>query len=45
MNLEFQEYQAKKILNVHKHVDGGWFWDKYSAHPYIGCRHGCEFCY
>jgi DNA repair photolyase len=45
MNLEFQEYHAKKILNVRKHVDGGWFWDKYSAHPYIGCRHGCEFCY
>ena len=45
MNLEFQEYQAKRILNVHKHVDGGWFWDKYSAHPYVGCRHGCEFCY
>jgi DNA repair photolyase len=45
MNLEFREYQAKKILNVRKHVDGGWFWDKYSAHPYIGCRHGCEFCY
>jgi DNA repair photolyase len=45
MNLEFREYAAKKILNVHKHVDGGWFWDKYSAHPYIGCRHGCEFCY
>jgi DNA repair photolyase len=45
MNLEFREYEAKKILNVHKHVDGGWFWDKYSAHPYIGCRSGCEFCY
>jgi DNA repair photolyase len=45
MTLEFREYEAKKILNVHKHVDGGWFWDKYSAHPYIGCRHGCEFCY
>jgi DNA repair photolyase len=26
-------------------VDGPWFWDKYSAHPYIGCRSGCEFCY
>jgi DNA repair photolyase len=22
-----------------------WFWDKYSAHPYIGCEHGCEYCY
>jgi DNA repair photolyase len=45
MKLEFQEYQARKILNVHKHVDGPWFWGKYSAHPYIGCRSGCEFCY
>ncbi len=44
MILEFQEYQARKIVNVHKHVDA-WFWDKYSAHPYVGCRSGCEFCY
>ena len=26
MKLEFQEYQARKIVNVHKHVDGPWFW-------------------
>ncbi|MEA3340826.1 MAG: hypothetical protein U9R15_12745, partial [Chloroflexota bacterium] len=45
MKLEFQEYRAKKILNVHKHVDGPWFWNKYTAHPYVGCRSGCEFCY
>ena len=45
MKLEFQEYQARKIVNVHKHVDGPWFWGKYSAHPYIGCRSGCKFCY
>lgn len=45
MRLEFQEYNAKRILNVHKHVDGPWFWTKYSAHPYVGCRSGCEFCY
>jgi len=45
MKLEFQEYLPKKIVNVHKHVDGGWFWTKCSAHPYIGCRSGCEFCY
>jgi DNA repair photolyase len=44
MKLEFQEYKSRKIVNVHKHVDA-WFWDKYSAHPYIGCRSGCEFCY
>ncbi|MFL7791839.1 MAG: radical SAM protein [Anaerolineae bacterium] len=45
MNLEFQEYQTRKIINVHKHVDGPWFWGKYTAHPYVGCRSGCEFCY
>jgi DNA repair photolyase len=45
MNLEFHEYRARKIVNVHRHVDGPWFWGKYSAHPYIGCRSGCEFCY
>ena len=45
MRLEYQEYRPRKIVNVHKHVDGPWFWNKYSAHPYIGCRSGCEFCY
>ena len=42
---KFQEYQPKRIVNIHKHVDGAWFWDKYTAHPYIGCSFGCEFCY
>ena len=45
MRLAFKEYQAERILNVHKHVDGPWFWGKYTAHPYVGCRSGCEFCY
>jgi DNA repair photolyase len=45
MKLEFQEYHARKIVNVHKHVDGPWFWGKYTAHPYLGCRSGCDFCY
>jgi hypothetical protein len=45
MKLEFQEYRAHKIVNAHRHVDGPWFWDKYSAQPYVGCRSGCEFCY
>ncbi len=45
MKLEFQEYTTRKIINVHRHVDGPWFWDRYSAHPYLGCRSGCEFCY
>jgi len=38
-------YQAKKLLNTYKHIDGGWFWNKYSAYPYVGCQFGCEFCY
>jgi DNA repair photolyase len=45
MKLEYQEYKARKIVNVHKHVDGPWFWGKYTAHPYVGCRSGCAFCY
>ena len=43
--LQFQEINARRIVNIHKHADGPWFWDKYSAHPYIGCRSGCMFCY
>ena len=38
-------YRAKKVVNVHRHVDGGWFWTKYSAHPYVGCQEGCVYCY
>jgi DNA repair photolyase len=45
VKLEYQEYRVRKIVNVHKHVDGPWFWGKYTAHPYVGCRSGCEFCY
>jgi len=45
LQLEFEEYRPRRIVNVHKHVDGPWFWGKYTAHPYVGCRSGCEFCY
>jgi DNA repair photolyase len=45
MKIAYEEYNTKKIINVHKHVDGPWFWGKYTANPYIGCRSGCEFCY
>ena len=40
----FIPYQAKTILNKHKRPDT-WFWTRYTAYPYIGCQHGCEFCY
>ena len=41
---EFIPYKAKTILNKHKRADH-WFWTRYSAYPYKGCQHGCEFCY
>jgi DNA repair photolyase len=43
--VEIRPRLARSIVNVHKHVDGPWFWNKYSARPYIGCRSGCEFCF
>jgi DNA repair photolyase len=42
--LSFISYQPKTILNKSKRADH-WFWTRYSAYPYIGCQHGCEFCY
>jgi DNA repair photolyase len=40
----FTPYQPKTILNKSKRADH-WFWTRYSAYPYLGCQHGCEFCY
>ncbi len=40
----FIPYQPKTILNKSKRADH-WFWSRYSAYPYIGCQHGCAFCY
>ncbi len=42
--VEYRVYKAKRVLNQYKHVDS-WFWNKYSAHPYVGCEHACEYCY
>lgn len=40
----FIVYQPKTILNKGKRADH-WFWTRYSAYPYLGCQHGCAFCY
>lgn len=40
----FIPYRPKTILNSHKRADH-WFWSRYSAYPYVGCQHGCKFCY
>ena len=40
----FLTYCPKTILNKGKRPDH-WFWTRYSAYPYLGCQHGCEFCY
>lgn len=45
MKTRYIEYKPKRILNTHKHIDGAWFWSKYSANPYLGCEHACEYCY
>jgi DNA repair photolyase len=37
-------YQPKTILNKSKRADHC-FWTRYSAYPYMGCQHGCAFCY
>ncbi len=41
---QFVCYQTKTILNKGKRADH-WFWTRYSAYPYLGCQHGCAFCY
>ncbi|MFQ6107555.1 MAG: radical SAM protein [Thermoplasmata archaeon] len=43
--VEYDVYRASRILIAHRKVDENWYWNKYSAHPYIGCYHGCHFCY
>jgi DNA repair photolyase len=40
----FIPYKVRTILNKHKRPDH-WFWTRYTSYPYIGCQHGCEFCY
>jgi len=44
LELRFEAYRPRRLVNVHRRVDP-WFWDRYSAFPYIGCRSGCTFCY
>jgi DNA repair photolyase len=41
---EFEPYRPRTILNKGKRPDH-WFWTRYSAYPYLGCQHGCSFCY
>jgi DNA repair photolyase len=41
---EFIPYRPKTVLNKGKRADH-WFWTRYSAYPYLGCQHGCLFCY
>lgn len=40
----FVPYTPKTVLNKGKRADH-WFWTRYSAYPYLGCQHGCAFCY
>ncbi len=40
----FVPYRPKTVLNKGARADH-WFWSRYSAYPYLGCQHGCAFCY
>ncbi|MFM8321870.1 MAG: radical SAM protein [Chloroflexota bacterium] len=40
----FIPYHPKSVLNKGPRADH-WFWSRYSAYPYLGCQHGCAFCY
>ncbi|MBN1317278.1 MAG: hypothetical protein JXA42_17480 [Anaerolineales bacterium] len=42
--VQYIPYRPKSIVNKAKRPDH-WFWSRYSIHPYIGCQHGCAFCY
>lgn len=41
---QFVLYSPRTVLNKGKRADH-WFWSRYSAYPYLGCQHGCAFCY
>lgn len=43
--MQSHEINVKKLLVEYDHIDGGWTWAKYAAHPYIGCGFGCDYCY
>ncbi len=40
----FVAYRPRNILNKNRRADH-WFWARYTAYPYLGCQHGCAFCY
>jgi len=32
LNAKYKTYKPRRILNVYKHCDGGWFWNRYREH-------------
>lgn len=43
--VKYVEEITQNVLRENNYVDGGWFWSKYSASPYVGCSHGCSYCF
>jgi DNA repair photolyase len=43
MNVSYEPYSAKSMINKLRHVDD-WFWASYTLNPYRGCAHGCVYC-
>lgn len=45
MKESLKEVQVNQIISQYDHVDGGWYWAKYAAGPYLGCSYDCVYCY
>ena len=44
MPVDYEPDRVRKILNKPQRAEH-WFWDRYSAAPYVGCEHACHYCY
>lgn len=45
LSTNISEIRVDSVLKTNPHVDGGWFWSKYSVNPYLGCSYGCAYCF
>jgi len=44
MPIHYEPCRVRRILNKREQADH-WFWDRYSAAPYVRCEYACHTCY